>query len=76
MSGLGSGNVAVLLKERRLEWRRRREGRFVLISPDSNSLYRSGVLPGLWLSEPTFWANDVPRLLAVLEEGMRSAGSR
>jgi hypothetical protein len=45
---------AVLLEERRLEWRALRGCAFQLMTPDEASGFRSGVLPRLWLDEPAF----------------------
>jgi Putative restriction endonuclease len=64
--------LAVLMKERKLEWRVRREGGFRLILPDTTGVYRSEVFPGLWLDEPAFWNHDVPAVLATLEKGLQS----
>ena len=64
--------LAVLLEERRLEWRALRGGAFQLVTPREAGVFRSGVLPGLWLDEPAFWRNDIPGALACLEEGLAS----
>jgi len=53
--------LAVLLEERRLEWRVLREGRFELIPPDNSGIRRSIIFPGLWLDERAFWTKDNPR---------------
>lgn len=47
--------LAVLLEERRLEWRVLRESVFQLMASDEAGVFRSSVLPGLWLDEPLFW---------------------
>jgi hypothetical protein len=36
-------------------------------------VYRSRVLPGLWLDAPAVIAGDLPRVLRVLNEGIASA---
>ena len=64
--------LAVLLEERRLEWRVLREGTFQLMAPDEAGVSRSSVLPGLWLDEPAFWRDDIAAVLARLEEGLAS----
>jgi len=64
--------VTALLEERRVEWRVLRGGAFQLMAPDGAGVFRSGVLPGLWLDEPAFWRDDIPAVLARLEEGLRS----
>lgn len=65
--------LAVLLEERRLEWRVLRDSRFELIPTESTGIRRSLVFPGLWLDEMAFWRNDVPGVLAVLEQGIHSS---
>lgn len=47
--------LAVLLEQRRLEWRVLRESVFQLMASDEAGVFRSSVLPGLWLDEPLFW---------------------
>ncbi len=64
--------VGVLLEERRVEWRVRKEGQFILVPPDSPGIHRSEMFPGLWLDEAAFWAKDIAGVLAILEQGMRS----
>ena len=64
--------VAVLIEDQRIEWRVLENGRYRLMSADSEGVFRSRVFPGLWLDSMAFWREDEPRLLAVLEEGLRS----
>jgi Uma2 family endonuclease len=64
--------LAVLLEERRLEWRMLRAGAFQLTTPDDDGVFRSSVLPGLWLDEPAFWRDDIPAVLPRLEQGLTS----
>src|SRR5439155_7125040 len=64
--------LAALVKERRLEWRVLREGRYELLPPDPAGVYKSTIFAGLWLSEPSFWKLDRPGVLAVLEQGLQS----
>jgi Uma2 family endonuclease len=68
--------LAALLEEQRLEWRVLRNERYQLMAADSAGVFRSEVLPGLWLEEPAFWANDMGAMLSRLEEGMASVAFR
>jgi hypothetical protein len=42
------------------------------MAPDDAGVFRSALLPRLWLYEPTFWRDDMGALLARLEEGLAS----
>jgi Uma2 family endonuclease len=64
--------LTALLEEQRIEWRVLQQGRFRLLQPDSAGIFRSEVFPGLWLDERAFWNNDLPGLLATLEQGLQS----
>jgi Putative restriction endonuclease len=64
--------LTALLEEQRVEWRVVREGRFQLMPPDSDGIFRSRVFPGLWLDERALWADDLSAVLAVLERGLES----
>ncbi|MGI8745310.1 MAG: Uma2 family endonuclease [Bryobacteraceae bacterium] len=64
--------IALLIKERRVEWRVLEAGSYRLLNPDAAGVFRSRVFPGLWLDEPALWSNDTARLIEVLEDGLRS----
>ncbi len=68
--------VVVLLHEREVRWHRREGDRFQVVSPPTDGVYRSEVFPGLWLDGQALLANDVPRLMAVLQQGLASPGHR
>ena len=65
--------LAVLLEERRLEWRVLGDRGFEMIQAEGAGIWRSPIFPGLWLDEMAFWRGDVPGVLAVLEQGIHSA---
>jgi Uma2 family endonuclease len=65
--------LAVLLEERRLEWRVLGDRGFEMILAEGAGIWRSPIFPGLWLDEMAFWRGDVPGVLAVLEQGIHSA---
>lgn len=65
--------VAVLLEERRIEWRSLEAGSYRLFQPDDMGVLKSVMFPGLWLDERAFWADDSNRMLEVPEAGLASA---
>ncbi|MDX2153136.1 MAG: Uma2 family endonuclease [Bryobacteraceae bacterium] len=61
--------VAALTDEKRIQWRVLQNGSYQLLSPE-DGIFRSPSLPGLWLDEQAFWADDLARLLATLQKGL------
>lgn len=49
-----------------------RDGAFIQIAPDADGLYRSAVLPGLWLDPGALLTDDLDRLFTVLDLGLAS----
>ncbi|HQU43041.1 MAG TPA: Uma2 family endonuclease [Pirellulales bacterium] len=64
--------LAVLLFERQIRWHVLVDGRYQLLSPDADGLWRSRVFPGLWLDGPALLAGDMRQVLDRLQEGLRS----
>ena len=64
--------VTVLLREREVRWHRLENERFVVVNPATDGVIRSAVFPGLWLDVVAFLKHDMQRVLAVLQEGLRS----
>lgn len=62
--------IAVLLEEQRIEWRKWKDGSFVLLAPDTDGILQSEVFPGLWLNERAFWDGDVSGMLRTLDAGL------
>jgi Uma2 family endonuclease len=58
--------------ERRATWFVLREQGYEALTPDENGILRSEVFPGLWLDANAFWAGDMAKVLAVLQEGLAS----
>jgi Uma2 family endonuclease len=65
--------LAVLMREHEVRWHRLSGGRFEVVPAPADGVYRSGVLPGLWLDAPALLAGDLARVLAVLQQGIQSA---
>jgi Uma2 family endonuclease len=57
---------------RRVVWLELHNGAYVPIEPDGDSITRSRVFPGLWLDRRALVNGDMARVLAVLQEGLRS----
>jgi Putative restriction endonuclease len=63
--------LAILIEEERFEWRILEQGRYRIMEA-SDGIFRSRILPGLWIDEPAFWREDESRLLAVVDQGLSS----
>jgi Uma2 family endonuclease len=61
--------VVLALEPDEVIWHASQEGRFVAVSPDADGLYRSRVLPGLWLDPQALLTRDTRRLRAVIDLG-------
>ncbi len=64
--------VAVQTYEQRIDWFALEDTVYQPLTPDDDGVLRSRVFPGLWLDTDAFWAGDLARLLAVLQEGIAS----
>jgi Uma2 family endonuclease len=65
--------LVMQIYEKRVNWFVLRQGVYENLEPDENGVLRSEVFPGLWLSTGAFWAGDMAKVLAVLQEGLASA---
>jgi hypothetical protein len=64
--------LAVLLFEKEVRWHVLVNGRYQLLPPDPDGLFRSRVFPGLWLDGAALLAGNMQQVLARLQEGLRS----
>jgi hypothetical protein len=64
--------VVVELKPDRVHWFIRRGKRFQVLRPDRGGIYRSEVFPGLWLDAQALDAEELDRLMEVLNQGLAS----
>lgn len=62
--------VVVEFDPDRIHWFIRRGERFVRLRPGADGIYRSKVFPGLWLDPEALFAEDLDRLIQVLEQGL------
>lgn len=65
--------LVVLLFEEEIRWHELVDGRYRVLPPDADGLWRSGVFPGLWLDGKALLAGNLRHVLDRLEEGIRSA---
>ena len=63
--------LAVLVEERRFEWRILIDGSYELMK-DDGGVYRSRILPGLWIDSTAFWSGDSSAWMHSLEQGLAS----
>lgn len=64
--------LVVLVKMEEIRWHRLVKGKYKLVRPDGNGVYRSLVFPGLWLDSKALFANDLAKMLATLQKGIDS----
>ena len=55
-----------------IDWFVLREGQYVRLEPDASGVYRSEVLPGLWLDPEALVRRDLAAVLQRLQEGLAS----
>jgi hypothetical protein len=60
------------MREHEVRWHQLASGRFEVVPAPGDGVYCSAVLPGLWLDAPALLAGDLARVLAVLNDGIRS----
>ncbi|MBD2776254.1 Uma2 family endonuclease [Iningainema tapete] len=59
--------------ENRLDWFILHEGRYISLEPDADGIIRSQVFPGLWLAVSALQQRNMAVVLAVLQEGLKTA---
>lgn len=65
--------LVVATYDRVARWHRWVDGRYIVVAPEDDGIYRSAALPGLWLAIDRFWAGDLPGLLATAQQGIHTA---
>jgi Putative restriction endonuclease len=64
--------LAILRFEQEIRWHVLVNGVYELMPPDADRVWRSRIFPGLWLDGRALLAGDAARVLAQLDEGLRS----
>ena len=54
--------------QRRVEFLRLSDGKYELVPPENNNVFRCAVIPGLWLNVQWLLAKNVPRAYTCLQE--------
>ena len=65
--------LVLVLRQQRVAWFVRRDGRFVTREPDADGISRSLVFPGLWLDPIALLRGDTARVQEILQQGLHSA---
>jgi Uma2 family endonuclease len=68
--------LTVLLYEREIRWHVLVEGKYQLLSPGADGVWRSRVFPGLWLDGAALLAGTMQQVLSKLQEGCNSPEHR
>ncbi len=55
--------------DQEIDWFVLRAGQYERLAPSADGLYRSEVLPGLWLDPAALMSGDMPRVLQVVQQG-------
>jgi Uma2 family endonuclease len=61
--------LALLLEERRVEWRALRNHRYTLLGPGRDGMLKSRVFPGLWLDPEALLAGNLQALAGAVAQG-------
>src|SRR5262249_44311459 len=60
------------VQNREIDWFVLRESQFERLQPDERGLLKSETFPGLWLNPAALLGGDLARVLATVQEGLRS----
>jgi hypothetical protein len=60
------------VRDKLFTWFRLREGEYIPLEPDAAGVVRSVVFPGLCLAVDALLDGDLARVLAVLQEGLKT----
>ncbi|NEO96431.1 MAG: Uma2 family endonuclease, partial [Moorea sp. SIO3G5] len=56
-----------------LDWFRLREGKYIKLEPNDKGIICSDYFPGLWLAQDALLTGDLGQVLAILQQGLKSA---
>jgi len=65
--------VTVLISENEIRWHRLEKKRFVRVALPKDGVYRSKVIPGLWLNTHAMLRQNMKTVLSTLNRGLKSA---
>jgi Uma2 family endonuclease len=65
--------LAILLDEKEIRWHTLKKGKYQLIRPGADGIWKSRVFRGLWLDGKALLKNDMRRVLDRLQDGLDSA---
>lgn len=65
--------VVAVLGAEEIRWFVFEEGRFIPMMPGDDGIFRSRVLPGLWLDAPALWVEDGTKFSETIQRGLASA---
>jgi Putative restriction endonuclease len=68
--------LAVLMYEQEIRWHILVNGRYEILPPDADGIWRSRVFPGLWLDGRALLKRDLQKVLATLQAGFAAAEHR
>jgi Uma2 family endonuclease len=60
------------VRNRAIDWFALRDGEYARLAPDPDGILKSEVFPGLWLDPEALIRGDLARVLAVLDEGIKT----
>ena len=60
------------VNDRAIDWFIQQGSSYQNLAPDSDGITRSQTFPGLWLDIPAMLSNNLPQVLAILNQGMSS----
>lgn len=64
--------LVLIIHEQEARWFRLEDGRYQPLAAESDGVYRSVALPGLWLAPAHLWAGKLAELLALVQQGLAS----
>ena len=64
--------LVILLKRKEIRWHRLVDGRYTLLPPDADGIWRSRVFPGLWLDGKAMLEGNSAQLVTALHAGLAS----
>ncbi len=64
--------LVAITRQQKFIWHELTSSGFQVLEPDADGITRSRCFPGLWLDTAALWRLDLPRLNAVLQQGLAS----